>query len=71
MRLVAAKFPQYSFEALLDKTPDWLEWAAYQAAMTDVDFMRKVEAALAQLTGAGQGTLSDAGIGHGKSGIVG
>jgi hypothetical protein len=69
---VAAKFPQYPFEALLDKTPDWLEWAAYQAAMVDVDVVRKVEAALVAITGAGQDeTLSDIGIGHGKSGTVG
>jgi hypothetical protein len=69
---VAAKFPQYPFEALLDKTPDWLEWAAYQAAMIDVDTFKKVETALAAITGAGQGeTLADMGIGHGESGIVG
>ena len=62
---MAAKFPQYTFEALMDKTPDWLEWAAYQAAMVDVDLLRKVEAALATATGAGQdGTLADMGIGR-------
>jgi hypothetical protein len=72
MRFVAAKFPQYPFEALLDKTPDWLEWAAYQAAMLDVDTFKKVEAALVAIIGAGQGeTLSDMGIGHGESGAFG
>jgi len=56
----------------LDKTPDWLEWAAYQAAMLDVDTFKKVEAALVAIIGAGQGeTLSDMGIGHGESGAFG
>jgi len=48
----------------LDKSPQWLEWAAYQAAMTDVDMVRKAGAALGALNGAEKvETLSDMGIG--------
>lgn len=48
----------------MDKSPQWLEWAAYQAAMTDVDMVRKAGAALGALNGAEKvETLSDMGIG--------
>ena len=65
MRFIARKFPRYSFEELLDKSPQWLEWAAYQAAMTDVDMVRKAGAALNALNGAEQvETLDGMGIGR-------
>lgn len=51
---------------MLDKTPAWLEWAAYQAAMCDVDMVKKIHAALgggftAQDTDT---ALADMGIGR-------
>ena len=63
-RFIARKFPRYSFEELLDKSPQWLEWAAYQAAMTDVDMVRKAGAALNAISGTEKvETLADMGIG--------
>ena len=31
MRTIASKFPRYSFEELLDKTPAWINWTLIQA----------------------------------------
>jgi len=44
LRTIAAKFPKYGFEDLLDKTPAWLSWAFLQAVELDLDFMRKMGA---------------------------
>jgi len=50
----------------LDKTPAWLEWAAYQAAMCDLDMAKKIQAIVGGGYTAGQDmdvSLSDMGIG--------
>jgi len=51
---------------LLDKTPQWLEWVAYQAAMCDVDMVKKIQAAITGGYSTEQdtdATLADMGIG--------
>ncbi len=51
----------------MDKTPAWLEWAAYQAVMCDVDLARKIQSAITggQSTARDtDGALSDMGIGR-------
>ena len=42
MRTIAAKFPQYSFEDLLDRTPAFIRWALLQAMSLDEDLARKI-----------------------------
>lgn len=32
---IASRFPQYSFEDILDKTPAWIDWALTQVCRLD------------------------------------
>ena len=41
---MASKFPQYTFEEILDKTPAWLSWVCLQAINLDGDLARKLGA---------------------------
>ena len=51
MRTICAKFPRYSFEDLLDKTPAWINWTALQAVSLDGDMMEKVNMVLSGIFG--------------------
>ena len=53
MRTIANKFPQYSFEDLLDKTPAWINWTLLQAVNLDIDLMNKFDMALGGIFGTG------------------
>jgi hypothetical protein len=51
---VASRFPQYTFEDILDRTPLWLDWAMKQAIRLEVEGMRRMRMAF-----SGTGELPD------------
>ena len=45
-RYIASKFPVYTFEAMLDKTPAWINWAVQQAVQVEMDQYKRISAML-------------------------